>query len=189
MVMPVRRCLAAGVLLAVGIAAFAAHETAAQSSAPSQLDVQAVYLFDFAKFVRWPEGAEHGTLTICVAGEKAYVDRLTRLVKSEQVDSRPLAVRAVQTPADVADCDILFLSVSAKDQEAAMLAATAGKPVLTVSDIPDFLNSGGIIQFLLINKRVRFSVDLRPAAHSGIGLSSELLKVAVKVNGAGGGTP
>jgi hypothetical protein len=189
MVKPMVRYLAAGVLLATGIAALAAHKAAAQSSAPSQLDVQAVYLFDFAKFVRWPEGAEHGTLTICVDGEKAYVDRLTRLVKSEQIDSRPLAVRAVQTPADVAGCDILFLSVSAKDQEAAMLAATTGKPILTVSDIPGFLDSGGMIQFLLINKRVRFSVDLRPAAHNGIALSSELLKVAVKVNGAGGDTP
>jgi len=171
------------------MAAPAAREAVAQSSAPSQLDVQAVYLFDFAKFVRWPEGAEHGTLTICVAGQKAYADTLTRLVKGEHINSRPVAVRMAPTPADVAGCDILFVGVSVKDQEPALLAAVEGKPVLTVSDIPGFLDSGGIIQFLVIDKRVRFSVDLHSATHSGIGLSSELLKVAVKVNGAGGGTP
>ena len=190
-VTPMRRLLAASVMLVAGMAMAArmATTSAAQPPAPSQLDVQAVYLFDFAKFVRWPEGAEHGTLTICVAGQKAYADSLTRLVKGEQIDSRPLAVRVVQTAADVTGCDILFVGISAKEQEAAMLAATAGKPVLTVSDIPGFLDSGGMIQFVVIDQRVRFSVDLRSTMHSGIGLSSELLKVAVKVNGASGGTP
>jgi hypothetical protein len=46
-----------------------------------------------------------------------------------------------------------------------------------------------MINFLIVEKRVRFSVDLRPVTHSGLSLSSELLKVAVAVNGrpAGGG--
>ena len=166
-----------------------AREAFAQTSGPSQIDVQAVYLFDFAKFVRWPE-ADHGALTICVAGPKVYTDTLTRLVKGEQINSRPLAVRAVQTPEDEADCAIVFIENAAKDHTDGLLAATAGKPVLTVSDIPGFLDHGGMIQFLVIDKRVRFSVDLRPAVHSGIGLSSELLKVAVNVSGkdaSGGG--
>jgi len=166
-----------------------AREAHAQAPGPSLVDVQAVYLFDFAKFVRWPE-ADHGALTICVAGPKVYTDTLTRLVKGEQINSRPLAVRAVQTPEDEADCAIVFIENAAKDHTDGLLAATAGKPVLTVSDIPGFLDHGGMIQFLVIDKRVRFSVDLRPAVHSGIGLSSELLKVAVNVSGkdaSGGG--
>jgi len=186
-----RRLLAASVMLVAGMvkAVPLAAVAAALPPAPSQLDVQAVYLFDFAKFVRWPEGQEHSTLTICVAGQKGYAGSLTRLAKGEQIDARPLAVRVVQTAADVAGCGILFVDVSAKDQEAAMLTATAGKPVLTVSDIPGFLDSGGMIQFVVIDQRVRFSVDLRATTRSGLGLSSELLKVAVKVNGASGGTP
>jgi hypothetical protein len=73
----------------------------------------------------------------------------------------------------------------------ALLAASAGKPVLTVSDIPGFLDRGGMIQFLVQDNRVRFSVNLRPVARSSISLSSELLKVAVAVNGrsSGGGAP
>ena len=168
------------------MAAPVARDAPAQVSAgPSLIDVQSVYLFDFAKFVRWPEGADHGALTICVAGPKGYTDTLTRLVKGEQINSRPLAVRAVQTPEDEAGCDIVFIEDAAKDHLDDLLAATEGKAVLTVSDVPGFLDRGGMIQFLMIDKRVRFSVDLRPAVHSGIGLSSELLKVAVNVSGKG----
>jgi YfiR/HmsC-like len=163
----------------------------AQPPPPSQSDIQAVYLFDFAKFVRWPSGAEHEPLTICVAAPKTFVDTVTRLTTGEHIESRPLAIRAIQNAGDEAGCAILFIDVSAKERLDTLLAATAGKPVLTVSDAPAFLDRGGMIQFLVVSNRVRFSVDLRPAERSGVSLSSELLKVAVSVNGKpnGGQTP
>jgi hypothetical protein len=126
----------------------------AQTSKPSQTDVQAIYLYNFAKFVRWPApstGAPGVPIDICIAGQKAYVDTLAKTVAGEQIDARPLTVRAV--------------------------------------DIPGFLERGGTIQFLLIDNRVRFSVNLESINRSQITLSSELLKVAVAVSGKpGGGT-
>jgi hypothetical protein len=163
----------------------------AQPPAASQSDVQAVYLFNFAKFVRWPSGAEHEPLTICVAAPKKFVDTVTKLVAGEYVETRPLAIRAIQSGGDEAGCAILFVDVSAKEHLDSLLAATVGKPVLTVSDAPGFLDHGGMIQFLVVSNRVRFSVDLRSVDRSGVSLSSELLKVAVSVNGrpSGGQTP
>jgi len=180
-------------LRALLLAAFAVSCPAlpAQLAAPSQVDVQSVYLFDFAKFVRWPPGDEHQTFTLCVAGQKAYADTLKRLVQGEHIDAHPLAVRSLQTPGDESACQILFIGASAREQLEKLLAATAGKPVLTVSDVPGFLDRGGMIQFLLIGDRVRFSVNLRPVGTSGLTLSSELLKVSMTVTGrpVGGGTP
>jgi hypothetical protein len=181
-------------LLAMLLLTIAAPIQAAPSQPPpvsSQYDVQAVYLFDFAKFVRWPVGAEQETLNFCIAGKKVYADTLTKIVAGEQIDSHPLAVRLVEHPEDEAGCDILFIDATAQEPLDSLLAAALGKPILTVSDMPGFLDQGGMIQFLLIDNRVRFSVDLRPVGRSGLSLNSELLKVAVKVNGttAGGGAP
>jgi hypothetical protein len=164
----------------------------AQTSKPSQTDVQAIYLYNFAKFVRWPApstGAPGVPIDICIAGQKAYVDTLAKTVAGEQIDARPLTVRAVENPEDEAGCSLLFIGISAKDRLDPLLAATAGKPMVTVSDIPGFLERGGTIQFLLIDNRVRFSVNLESINRSQITLSSELLKVAVTVSGKpGGGT-
>jgi hypothetical protein len=63
---------------------------------------------------------------------------------------------------------------------------------LTVSDIPSFTNSGGMIGFELIDNRVRFDVNLAAAEKAGLTLSSQLLKVATDVKnapGAGGMKP
>lgn len=167
------------------------RQATAEMPGPSLYDVESVYLFDFAKFVRWPARAEHETFTICIAGQKIYVDKLTKIVAGERIASHPLSTRIVERPDDAAGCDILFIDATAKEHLDNLLGATVGKPVLTVSDIPDFFDHGGMIQFLIIDKRVRFAVDLQPVVRSGISLNSELLKVAVTVNGkpAGGGTP
>ena len=163
----------------------------AQLSGASQYDVEAVYLYNFAKFIRWPAGSPGATINICVAAQKAFVDSLAKVVAGERIDTRSITVRSIQRPEDEAACDILFMDASTKDRLAGLLSIASGKPILTVSDTPDFLDRGGMIQLLLIGNRMRFAVDLRPTARSGIALSSELLKVAVTVRGqsAGGGTP
>jgi hypothetical protein len=155
----------------------------AQPHKPSQYDVQAVYLYDFAHFVRWPASAAEGKLDFCIAGQEFYIDALNRIAAGETIEGRPVGVRRVDRPEDENGCSILFIGTMAREHMEGLLAASAGKPILTVSDIPDFLDRGGMIQFLLINHRVRFGVDLQPVQRSGISLSSELLKVAVKVNG------
>jgi len=160
-----------------------------QGVKPSQSDVQAVYLYNFAKFVRWPVAFHEGNINICIAGQPAYVGTLKKIVGGESIDGHPLSVKPVQKPEEEAGCDILFLDATVKDRLEGLLAASAGKPVLTVSDTPGFLDRGGMIQFVVVDQRVRFAVDLTPLKQSGIGLSSELLKVAVSVKPAGEVTP
>ena len=166
-------------LLSVG----AVRDADPAATEPSQSDVEAVYLFDFGKFVRWPDNAASGPMEICVAGPQTFAAGVQSLVANERVNGRALAVRRVQRIEDEAGCSILFIDSSEKDRAAALLAAVADKPTLTVSDLPDFLDHGGMIQFLLISKRVRFAVNLQPVIKSNLSLSSELLKVAVSVKG------
>jgi hypothetical protein len=153
------------------------------ATGPSQTEVESVYLFDFGKFVRWPANAAMDPLRICVAAPQSFADGVQNLVANEHIDGHSLAVRRVLHSEDAADCSILFIDSSAKDQETELLAAVANKPTLTVSDLPDFLDHGGMIQFRLIENRVRFAVNLTTVNQSNLSLSSELLKVAVSVQG------
>lgn len=166
-------------------ATVAPPRAAAAATDPSQMDVEAVYLWNFAKFLRWPGPPENGTRDICVAGRRSSLEALKKMVNGEQLNGIPVVARAVEKNADLFGCDILFLDSQARAPES-LLAAVAGKPILTVSDSSSFLERGGMVQFLVVNSRVRFSVNMTPVVKSRLGLSSELLKVAVKVTGAAG---
>jgi hypothetical protein len=177
-------------LLAGLVAAYAAMPPQeARAQKPSRDDVQAAYLYNFGKFVRWPENAGHGPIQVCVAGEDSFGQTIGRLTAGEQIDGRALQVRSLDRPEAEVGCAILFVGTSEHGREDSFLAAAAGKPILTVGDGPDFLTRGGMIQFFQVEDHVRFSVNLDAANRNGVGLSSELLKVAVSVKGKpqGGG--
>jgi hypothetical protein len=164
--------------------AWSISDASSAATEPSQADVEAVYLFDFGKFVRWPAGAAEGPLRICVAGPETFANGLQTLVSGESIEGRALAIRRIVRAEDTDGCAVLFIDAMEKDREAELLAAVAGKPILTVSDCPDFVVRGGMIQFVLMSKRVRFTVNLKAANQSNLDVSSELLKVAVRVIGA-----
>ena len=176
-----------GMLLVVTGAAWAGHLAAdAQGQRPSQDDVEAAYLYNFGKFVRWPGGSARGPLVICVAAEDSFAPALRQLVSGEQIDQRPLQVKTLDSAGGVQGCSILFVGATQTGRADALLGAAAGKPILTVGETPDFLTRGGTIQFVQTEDHVRFSVNLDAANRSGLGLSSELLKVAVSVTGRPG---
>jgi len=152
---------------------------------PSRDDVQAAYLYNFGKFVRWPS-ADRGTIVVCVAGEDPFGKTVARLVDGEEIEGRPLAERNVDSPNGVEGCSILYVGAAVQGREDSYLAAAAGKPILTVGEGPQFLEQGGMIQFLLVGDHVRFSVNLEALNRNRVAVSSELLKVAVTVTGNAG---
>jgi len=162
---------------------FAAAAEAAAVSQPSQSDVEAVYLFDFGKFVHWPSGADQGAMNICVAGSPSFSSGLERVIANEHIGGRVLDVRRISRADEENGCAILFIDVTERDHADELLQAVADKPTLTVSDLPNFLSRGGMIQFQVVEKRVRFSVNLDAVNHGHLTMSSELLKVAMSVKG------
>jgi hypothetical protein len=173
-------------LLLVAGACLAGSTTNALAEKPSRDDVQAAYLYNFGKFVRWPESRGLGPMLVCVAGQDPFGQTISKLVDGEQIDGRHLEERNLDRPEGVGACSILFVGATAHGQEAGFLAAAEGKPILTVSDSPDFLTHGGMIQFVQVEDHVRFSVNLDACSRHSVALSSELLKVAVAVTGKSG---
>lgn len=149
--------------------------------APS--DVEAAYLYNFGKFVRWPAAQDQNSapFAICVLGEEGLSAPLNALVANETLQGRKIAVQQLTSPAAAGECQIVFLGQSEEARLTKDLVALQKKPVLTVSALPGFIEHGGMIQFVIENKRVRFAVNLVAAEPSGLALSSELLKVALYV--------
>jgi hypothetical protein len=75
----------------------------------------------------------------------------------------------------------LFISSSETNRLNKIIEALDKSAVLTVSDIPQFSQRRGMIQFVLEGSRIRFEVNLAATQRAGLVLSSELLKVATAV--------
>jgi hypothetical protein len=161
-----------------------AHPGRAQKT--SRDDVQAAYLYNFGKFIRWPQGGDRGPMLVCVAGRDPFGQAVAKLVEGEQIDGRRVEERDLDSAEGVGACSILFVATEEHAREDSFLAAAEGKPILTVGNGPDFIARGGMIAFVLVGDHLRFAVNLEAINRHRIAVSSELLKVAVAVTGNSG---
>ena len=156
---------------------------ALQAPPATEYQVKAAYLLNFGKFITWPAAARLEAFSICVLGEDPFGPVLDSTVRGEKIESRPVLVRRIRNPREATNCNILYISRSEQSQVRRIASSLDKSGVLTVSDSSDFIAQGGAIQFTLSGNRVRFEVNVDAAQDAGLGLSSELLKVASSVHG------
>jgi hypothetical protein len=99
----------------------------------------------------------------------------------QQIDGKNVVSKRINTAAGVDSCRVLFIDSSEAARLASTIAALDDVPVLTVSEIPDFVSRGGIIQFVLKDDRVRFEINLMNAQRIGLTVSSQMWNVASAV--------
>ncbi len=168
-------CLAAVLLALLVLPAHAENDQASVES------VKAGFVYNFVKLTVWPptEGST-GSLRLCTLGRGVLNGQLGRL-QGRIVGGRDIQILERSVAKDWASCHIVFVSKEDGERVAEMLKQTAGVPVLTIGDVPDFAQQGGMIELIERENKVRFSISLAAAQRSGIRLSSQLLKLAVRV--------
>jgi hypothetical protein len=156
----------------------------AQSSAPAPEDVEAAYLYQFGRYVEWPPDLISGSTTfdICVIGMDRLGGALGEIVAGKAITGQQVAARQIDEPAQSGDCRILFVSSSESARIPEILKAVEGRRTLTVGRGADFTRRGGMIGFTADDRRVRFVVNLAAADAAKLMLSSQLLRVAVRVD-------
>ncbi|MGZ4827438.1 MAG: YfiR family protein [Terriglobales bacterium] len=176
----VTRVLAMAAL--VGASCAMALTSVVPAEQATEYQVKAAYLFNFAKFVTWPTAAERTdpSFTVCVLGRDPFGSALETTVSGEKIRGKPVVLKRVATAKEASGCRIIFIS-SSEEPKLKRVLSEMDPGTLTVSDMPHFVDNGGMIQFVPEGKRVRFEVNLTAAEKSGLALSSELLKVATNV--------
>lgn len=156
------------------------------TAAEREYQIKAVFLFNFTRFVDWPRSAfanEQTPLSICVLGDDPFGAGLDEVVKGETAQGRSLTVSRVRSASDAASCHILYVSRSETSRLDEVQAALSGKPILSVSDVQQFIGSGGMVRFDTVSGKIRLSINPDACKRAGLTLSSKLLRSADIVTG------
>jgi len=151
-----------------------------------ELHVKAAYLLHFVRYIYWPSpspAVPSSPVVLGVLGHDPMVEVLESTVSGKTVDKRSVQVKVFTSADQIDHCDILFVPRSESKQLPAVLSAISGRPILTVGDKERFSNEGGMIEFLLIDDTIRFTINNEAVEKAGLKLSSELLRVAYSISG------
>jgi hypothetical protein len=155
----------------------------AQGGSSLEYDVKAAFINNFTKFVEWPREAFPGVTTplkICIFGRDPFGGNFEQSIEAELGGRRQIVERP-QTLAQLRTCHVAFIARSEQGRYRQVLDGLRDAAILTIGESPDFLQSGGIINFTVERNRVRFSVNLVPAERVALRISSRLLRLAETV--------
>jgi len=151
---------------------------------PREYQLKAVFLNGFTKFIVWPDHtfAKSDTpLRICVLGEHPFGKALDIAVANtnrRKRKGRQIETRYINMIDQIPGCHTLYVSKSERYQQAVVLDYVVRYPVLTVSDIDNFVINGGMIQFYVRRNKVRFLIDPQSIRDVGLEPHGNLLRIA-----------
>jgi hypothetical protein len=153
----------------------------AQTAISKEYQIKAVFLFNFAQFVQWPEtnfpdaGAP---FRIGVLGDDPFNSFLDETVRGEKVNGHPLITERYRNVDDVKECQILFVSRSENGSMQRILTQLKGRDILTVGDVEGFLKNGGAIRFATEQNKIHLRVSLEAARSTNLVISSKILRLS-----------
>jgi hypothetical protein len=174
-------------LLAVVVPLSGTPPIRAQANPPSEYQVKAAFLFNFAKFVDWPPGSfasPQAPFLICILGKDPFGRAIDDALQGKSIGEHPVSVLRVKDIAEGRRCQILFAGVLESRNMAGILDGLRGTNILLVGEADGFATSGGTIQFTLEENHVRFLINVDAADRAGLKFSSKLLALAKIVHGA-----
>ena len=155
---------------------FSAHTT--NAAAPAEYEVKAAFLYNFAKYITWPSSSDRKPLVIGLIGKDPFGRALDDAMRGQKAQDRPLIVRRFKNVEDITNCDLLFISSSEKGHLPRILAILGKSPVVTVADMDQFAENGGMINLRLQQDRVNFDVNVDAFSRAGLKAGSQLLRLA-----------
>ncbi|MBI4659408.1 MAG: YfiR family protein [Verrucomicrobia bacterium] len=156
---------------------------AAEQAQPTEYQIKAAFLFNFAKFVEWPATAfptETSPFCIGILGDDPFRKDLELTISGKKIGNRSLVIKRFPNARKIEFCHILFISPSENRELRQILDSLKGLATLTVGDkIEQFCEQGGMIDLIMAGNKVRFRINQHIAEKAGLKVSSRLLKLGI----------
>ncbi|HEX4487060.1 MAG TPA: YfiR family protein [Terriglobales bacterium] len=149
-----------------------------------EYSVKAGYIYNFSKYVTWPETAfrsPSAPFVICIAGRDPFEGRLDQAIAGKTTgDSRALEVKKVSASdrAGFRECHLVFVSKSEQGRAAAISENLKELPVFIVADFDSFAERGGIADLRIEGSKVKVDLNVGAASRVGLKISAKLQQVA-----------
>jgi|SRR5665213_116413 len=160
----------------------AAATSRAQTPHPSEYQLKAAFIYNFAKFIDWPSPAsadQTPPFIIGVLGDNPFGNDFEQMIAGKKINDRPVSIRTFRTATEATNCQILFVSVSEKKRFPEIIQSLHTVPVLTVSETDGFIEAGGMVNFVEEAGKIRFQINDDAAKAARLKISSKLLSLAV----------
>ncbi len=140
---------------------------------------QAMFIFNFSRLIEWPVSYRTGPFIIGVLGTSSVAEELDLYTKGKKVGTQEIQIMRYKTAQEITSCHILFVPFARSKQLGEISAAIQGKSTLIITEKNGALNEGSVINFIVLEDKLKFELKAENANRMGIKVSSKLEEMAL----------
>jgi hypothetical protein len=160
------------IIMLIGGSPVAAQE----NSEGKEYALKAAFLYRFIDYVNWKDYTKNQTFKIAILEESPITNSLLDMPKTRKID-----IKEYKNLNEISLCNILFVPYNSTIPIETIISKFSGKPVLIVTERDGYGKKGAQMNFIIVENKLKFEVNLKAINKSGIGISSFLLQHAIIV--------
>jgi hypothetical protein len=146
-----------------------------------EANLKAAFIYNFSKYIDWGNYHHEDVFVIGVLGDSPIISPLNEIARNNTINNKRIEIRILQDLSEIRNCDMLFISKECRFSLSSVLNNVV-KGVLTISESHDYATQGTDFNFVIVNQKLKFEVNLKALSTSGLKAGSQLLKLAIIVN-------
>ena len=115
--------------------------------------MKAVFLYNFTRYIEWPESYKQGNFVIGLLGETAITDELNKVAQTKKAVNQTIEIKRFGSLSDVSECHMLYVSTSKSGDLASAIQKTKSRSTLVITEQDGLAVKGAGISFKVVNNR------------------------------------
>lgn len=144
-------------------------------------EIHAAMLYNFIKYVQWPNEADGGEFVVGVIGDENVFNTLKQWYDGKPKGTKKYVIKKLASPTEASDCQVVYVGKSKNKDFESIKGSTTGKSVLTITDGNGLGHKGSCINFKVVDGKLKFELNQATVASSNLKVSSQLSSMAILI--------
>ena len=144
-------------------------------------EVYSMMMFNFVKYVQWPDHTSTGDFVIGVVGNPEVYNTLNAWYGGKPRGTKTYVIKSFKSAAELSECDVVFIDKSKSGEFDAINNKVKGKGTLVITDKAGLGEKGSAINFRTIDNKLKFELNHTAVEASNLKVSGALTSMAIVI--------
>ena len=144
-------------------------------------EVHSMMVYNFTKYVQWPDHAATGEFVIGVVGNTDIYNTLNGWYGGKPRGSKTYIIKKFNSASEVTDCHVLYIDKSKSNDFDAVNDKVKGKGTLVITDKSGLGEKGSGINFKTVDNKLKFELNQKAIEASNLKVSGALSSMAILI--------
>ena len=144
-------------------------------------EIHAAMLFNFIKYIQWPNEGEGGEFVVGVIGDDNVFNTLNQWYNGKPKGSKKYVIKKLSSADESSSCQVVYVGKSKSKDFDNIKTSIEGKSILTITDGNGLGQKGSCINFKVIDGKLKFELNQTTVTSSNLKVSTQLSSMAILI--------